>query len=196
MSTTAGTSSSLSKIELQHKLDLQVARLAEIPSVPENQRIRKRIFQTIGKYKRELQDTITSDENDIFLPSSKRQKISNQLTKKQLKAKMHSINQELKECAQKKQLHQAQRIFQGLIRKSLPPTIHTFTNLINVCVRCEDISQAKSMYAMMLQSKITPNVVTLTTLLKGYCEAGDFSSAEELLYQSFPTYKIIPGIRT
>lgn len=199
--------------ELQFKLNHNSARLLTIPNDTQNQRIRKRIFQAIGKLKKEIlahpnnksssesslchNDNSSNDRVQLeLLPPRLKLDKSGKSGRKKAKAKLRIINTELKELAQTKQLVLARKKFRSLLKLGLTPDVYSFTNMINAYIRCEDIENAKTSFNTMIINKIIPNVITLTTLLKGYCEFGDMKSANLVLYKSFQEFKLRPSIRT
>eukprot|EP01041_Mallomonas_annulata_P011118 gene11118-23231_t len=204
-----------SKIEqLNQQIDIQSKRLESL-SGTENQRIRKRIFQNIGKLKKDLvaatQSQLNSNTNintnspnenssdSKFESKSQEDPISAtelQLTRKQQKGKMKHINAEIAELAQKKQLKLALKTFQRSQRKGLPADVHTYTNLLNAFVRCDDHKGAMDLWKQMIIANITPNVVTYTTMLKSYTSTGDISTAKDLILQHMKNANVQPNIRT
>ena len=185
--------------DLRAKIDGQAARLDSLNGA-DGKRIRKRVLAALGKLKKQLadaeaseasvsnkrarlestsqsskqggdcvEDGVESSETETFVP------------KKQLKAKLHLLNKELSEFAQKKQLKNAIKSFVKARKKGIPVDVHSFANLINVYVRCGDIDSAQKQVVDMKGLGILPNGVLLTTLIKGYCENGNLVAAREIL---------------
>ncbi|RYH29783.1 hypothetical protein EON65_07350 [archaeon] len=112
------------------------------------------------------------------------------MTKKESKAMIHFIVQQLSEFAVKKQLVKAKKLVKQSKKKGLLFDVHCYTNLINVYVRCNDTEGASKVMKEMEEAKIRPNIVTYTTFLKGLCEVGLISQATELYEkQMIPTYQ-------
>eukprot|EP01031_Cornospumella_fuschlensis_P030392 gene30392-36720_t len=112
------------------------------------------------------------------------------MSKKESKAMIHFIVQQLSDFAVKKQLVKAKKLVKQSKKKGLQLDIHCYTNLINVYVRCNDTEGASKVMKEMEEAKIRPNIVTYTTYLKGLCEVGLIGQATELYEkQMIPTYQ-------
>ena len=87
--------------ELQSKIDYNASRLEELPPGAESKRIKKRILQTLGKLKKQLSE---AKEREINEPPVKEGFSANLGSRKQQKAKLKIINNEIAEYARKKQV--------------------------------------------------------------------------------------------
>jgi pentatricopeptide repeat protein len=105
------------------------------------------------------------------------------LSKKESKSLLHSLNHELVDCAIKKQLARAKKVFRNNEAKGLVLDVLTYTNLINVFVRCNDVVGAAGILEEMQSKAIEANTVTYTTMLKGYSEIGMLKEASNLFLQ-------------
>ena len=124
-------------------------------------------------------------------------------SRKEMKAKVHSINSELAELARKKHLKQALKCFNtaisnGCLHKhihvfiklinfpslGIPLDTYSYTNILNAYVRCGELQQALIWMKQMQSNNIPSNIVTYTTLLKGCCEAGLLVQASEIFFHN------------
>ena len=183
----------MSKVsEIEDQIKYYAGRLAEVPngeSEDSSKRIRKRINQRLGKLKKELaalqengvrkiapvDDRLSNDT------SSRSQQGQQPPSRKELKLKLRILNQELSDCAQKKNLKFAKKRFNWALKRGLPD-VHTYTNMINVHARCQDIQGAEKLLHDMIAHGIPPNIVAYTAFLKGCCEVGDMHKARELYF--------------
>lgn len=193
--------------DINVKIALQAQRLKDEPELAP--RVKKRIFQKIGKLKSELvslggtyaepslaeMQTLSQisnkeeggDEEDRPMKRAKVEQDEEDvpidkpsLSKKENKAMIHFVAKQLNELAQKKQLSKAKQLFKQSLKKGLSPDIHCFAGLLNVYVRCNDIAGAMKVFENIKQSSIEPNIVVYTTLLKGFCEVGRLAEATAL----------------
>jgi pentatricopeptide repeat protein len=175
--------------DLRVKIAGHAARLDSLNGA-DGKRIRKRVLATLGKLKKDLADAEIREASG----ANKRARVEEAgdmgseptladvvVPKKQLKAKLHLLNKELADFAQKKQLKNAVKSFTKAQKRGIPVDVHSFANLINVYVRCGDIDSAQRQVGEMNKLNILPNGVLLTTLIKGYCENGDITAAKEIL---------------
>lgn len=173
--------------ELEKKLEEQVSRLAALDG-PQDKRIKKRVLQSIGKLKRKISEVTVSVEPDpTIFPAqrpSKLQKVENRLgslSKKQMKAKVKLLNDELSRLAHKKMPSEALKRLHAAVRRGLAADVHSYTNTIHAFVRCNDIRGALGTLNDMKSAGISPNVVTYTTLMRGYCELHEVRTALDLI---------------
>ena len=170
------------------KMDDYCRRLSELTS-PDDKRVRKRIFQAIGKLKRKMSialddQELTSDRKLSDEPPAKRLKSESsvlKISKKHMKAKLKLLNDELNSYARKKMPHAAQKCLEVAIKKGINPDVHAYTNIINAFVRCDDMNGAQNTLEKMTSAGVKPNVVTYTSLAKGFCERHDIESALKYL---------------
>lgn len=167
----------MESIEL--KIEQQVSRLCALCG-PQDRRARKRVLQTIGKLKRRLSETHSSEvTNELQTSTSKELVIEQpaQLSKKHLKAKLKLLNDELAGLARKKMAQIAVKKLRAAVRRGIPVDVHSYTNVLHAFVRCNDMQEALRLADEMESVGIPPNNVTYTALLKGYCEQHDVQGA-------------------
>jgi pentatricopeptide repeat protein len=202
------------RLEVEGKISVYAAKLEQLIG-PNDQRVKKRVLQALGKLKKQLAEV--SSSNDILVDKdgcehkapvssevdAQRENLSGEsvpvlaiLSRKQLKAKLKLLNRELAECAQKKQLKIAIKRFSWGVRKGMEPDKHTYANLMNCYVRCGDLEGALKQFKSMQDAKISSNIIIYTTLLKGYCDKGDISGAKNILFSEIPINLLVPGVRT
>lgn len=136
-----------SKADVEEQIRVYANKLEQIKGVDSNdsKRIKKRIFQKLGKLKNKLKlaESNTIDEKASTLERSDFNGHENdpisQFTPSQAKMKIKLLHKELAQYAQKKQLNLALKKFQWAIRKGLPVNIHTYANILNAYVRCGDM---------------------------------------------------------
>lgn len=191
--------------EIERKIADYAAKLLTLER-PESKRVKKRVLAALGKLKKELKLTLSSNVTDKIhgnkeitdkSPSEVDERnTEGTLSRKHLKGKLKLLNKELADYAQKKQLKTAIKRFSWGVRKGMEPDKHTYANLLNCYVRCGDLDGALTRFADMQKANLIPNIVVYTTLLKGYCDIGDLSGAKSLLFKEMLEKKILPGIRT
>lgn len=191
--------------EIDRKIADYAAKLETLEG-PENKRVKKRVLAALGRLKKELSLTLSSNTTEnshgggenLDAKSSELEERNTEgtLSRKHLKGKLKLLNKELADYAQKKQLKTAIKRFTWGVRKGMEPDKHTYANLLNCYIRCGDLDGALRRFADMRETNLIPNIVHYTTLLKGYCDNGDLFGAKNLLFTEMLDNKILPGIRT
>eukprot|EP01039_Chlorochromonas_danica_P006607 gene6607-7300_t len=189
--------------DIRSRIAAHAERLKSEPELAA--RVKKRIFQKIGKLKSELAalgesytdqpagvtDLVEEegvekkeehgeeqeDEEEEERPAKKARV---ELSRKEAKAMTHFLVKQLADLAVKKQLSRAKQIVKQHVKRGLRLDVHVFTNLLNVHMRCHDLDGGAALLRRMQDEGVQPNEVTYTTLLKGYCELGRIASAAAL----------------
>lgn len=198
----------MSVAEIQEKIAALAEKLTTLHG-EENKRIKKRVLANLGKLKKQLSEKEMNPETSTVASAKVGEEVQTSdeaqdfgsrtlSSKKQLKAKLHLVNKELAEYAQKKQLKSAIKTFNKSMKKGIPLDVHSYANLTNAYVRCGEIDAAMEQLEIMKKRNISPNIVLLTTIMKGYCESGDMVSAKGILEQMLSSNMVEkkPNIRT
>lgn len=134
-------------------------------STNDSKRLKKRIFQQLGKLKRKFNELSDKSSNSNTADEAEMQKVAattttttdqtdeseaTQYTPSQAKMKLKLLHKELAQYAQKKLLNLAIKKFQWALRKGLPVNIHTYANMLNAYVRCGDIHGNFNLSALFL----------------------------------------------
>jgi tRNA G46 methylase TrmB len=138
-----------------------------------------------GKLKEEKKKNFKkpkTDESALALPIEKKK--SNEDA-----PNVYAFNQQISQCASRKELNQAQEIFQKVKDFSIANK-HTYAAMMNVAIRCGQIQYAEQLFQEIKALKYNyKDVVLYTTLMRGFCLNHLIMKAEHLLDELVMHYK-------
>ena len=82
-----------------------------------------------------------------------------------------SMNNEICQHANRKELQRAMQVFNDMICKNIANS-HTYAAIINANIRCGKIQEAEQILTEMINRKRKLDVIICTTMMKGYCANG------------------------
>lgn len=113
------------------------------------------------------------------------------------RSEVYRINNEIGQCASRKDAIHAAQLFQSLI-EAKSANNYSFSNMINVYVMCGDYSRAEEVFNQLRLTKgLSLDIVSCTSLLKAYSKVGNITASQKLLKEmeaSKPS--VIPNVRT
>merc|ERR1719420_2486279 len=93
-----------------------------------------------------------------------------------LKPAMNTYMAPLKQCAQKKDMEAALKVYEEIPS----PSLAVYNAVIDVCARCGDCDKAAAVFKSMMSAGVVPDLLTYTLVIKGYVVQGDLEQAIQL----------------